>query len=403
MANAYANTGPAYFDENEGFLGPANLRVGDGRDTLRHARFNNEVREIVISAYDDSGRRVHVATLRGEEAPIEAFLQKLEDGTIVIPRIEDDPGALLGIINQFADVEPDLIIDTEAPPEFGKIPDPECFAAGTMIAMADGAEKPIEAMRVGDKVLGMQETGGGGPLQVGEVTTVWSRQVDHVLDFFGTQVTPGHHFLRGDGPKEGRYQALLDILCEDGVLLRKSGARVRAATNCKVGSEGDRLIPIDWTEDGGKTFQRDRIRLGTPFLLPGRQYITVQHFIAQLGYRLTEEGLVDYGDGQPPRPFQSKVPPPRPEAYVLAVSGKTLEELRQAPDDFERSGMPIFDPASLPGLHALEADPRLQAQKSRLQLGRGYTPGEAENAPAGNRKARRHAAAARRKSKPSLH
>jgi hypothetical protein len=52
------------------------------------------------------------------------------------------------------------------------------------------------------------------------VTRTFVNDVAHVLDFHGTGVTPGHAFLCGAGRFQGRHVPLLDILRDDGAMVR---------------------------------------------------------------------------------------------------------------------------------------------------------------------------------------
>ena len=62
------------------------------------------------------------------------------------------------------------------------------------------------------------------------VTRVFVNDVAHVLDFHGTGVTPGHVFLCGAGRFAGRHVPLIDILRDDGAVVRQDGSLMRAAT-----------------------------------------------------------------------------------------------------------------------------------------------------------------------------
>ena len=41
---------------------------------------------------------------------------------------------------------------------------------------------------------------------------------------------------------EGQHIPLMDIIRDDGVVVRMDGMEIWAATNCEVGSEGDRMV-----------------------------------------------------------------------------------------------------------------------------------------------------------------
>ncbi|MCA3492891.1 MAG: glycoside hydrolase family protein [Rhodobacter sp.] len=116
-----------------------------------------------------------------------------------------------------------------------------CFLPHTPITLADGTTKPIAAIRPGDMVLSPDKTGALVPARV---TRTFVNDVAHVLDFHGTGVTPGHVFLCGEGRFQGRHVPLIDILRDDGAVVRQDGSLMRASTGCAVGSDGDRLIEV---------------------------------------------------------------------------------------------------------------------------------------------------------------
>ncbi len=110
-----------------------------------------------------------------------------------------------------------------------------CFLPHTPITLADGTTKPIAAIRPGDMVLSPDRT---GTLVPARVTRTFVNDVAHVLDFHGTGVTPGHVFLCGAGRFQGRHVPLIDILRDDGAVVRQDGSLMRASTGCAVGSDG---------------------------------------------------------------------------------------------------------------------------------------------------------------------
>jgi hypothetical protein len=66
-----------------------------------------------------------------------------------------------------------------------------------------------------------------GTLVPARVTRTFVNDVAHVLDFHGTGVTPGHVFLCGAGRFKGRHVPLIDILRDDGAVVRQDGRRLR--------------------------------------------------------------------------------------------------------------------------------------------------------------------------------
>jgi len=73
-------------------------------------------------------------------------------------------------------------------------------------------------------------------------------------------VTPGHVFLCGAGRFQGRHVPLIDILRDDGAVVRQDGSLMRASTGCVVGSDGDRLIEVV-AADGTRGHLRAGMRL----------------------------------------------------------------------------------------------------------------------------------------------
>ncbi|MCA3508474.1 MAG: hypothetical protein IOD01_14565 [Rhodobacter sp.] len=141
-------------------------------------------------------------------------------------------------------------------------PEDQCFGASTPIDMwpldptvkagsvgiydeevvrAQIWRKPIEQIRADDIVVSFDRRGNLVPRRV---TRTFVNDVAHVLDFHGTGVTPGHVFLCGAGRFKGRHVPLIDILRDDGAVVRQDGSLMRASTGCAVGSDGDRVIEV---------------------------------------------------------------------------------------------------------------------------------------------------------------
>lgn len=204
-----------------------------------------------------------------------------------------------------------------------------CFAAGTQIDMADGSRKPIERVRIGDWVLAYQGEAamGRGALLPRKVTQTFATPGRLVLDFHGTKVTPGHVFLCGDGPYEGRYRMLLDILCDDGAVVARDGRRLRAATNFEVGGPEDAMIEVVCVGDGGTGVRaRGTVRAGTRLIWSDGGESTLFEAIRANGFRILEDGRV-VRPGEEPQPLYFGGDLPKPEDYVLRRSGLTLADL----------------------------------------------------------------------------
>lgn len=139
---------------------------------------------------------------------------------------------------------------------------PECFLSGTLVDMwplalpllpyPDGTyddalilshvwHKAIEDIAVGDVVVSYD---GDGCLKPGRVSRVFRNVATHILDFWGTGVTPGHAYLCGEGVFAGQHVPVMDILRSDGAIVRDDGGLIRAATGCEVGSPGDRMVHV---------------------------------------------------------------------------------------------------------------------------------------------------------------
>ena len=204
-----------------------------------------------------------------------------------------------------------------------------CFAAGTPIAMADGSQKPIERVRVGDEVLAYDtdDASGAGALTARRVTHTFITPDRMILDFHGLQVTPGHVFLCGEGAWAGKHRMLIDILREDGSIVGVDGVSRRAATNCPVDSEGDRFVELAYiTRAGESKHKTARIRAGTLLIDEAGEARSVLQCLEAEGYRLLEDGLVQK-PGEAPGPLKFFGTPPKPEDYVLQRSGLTLAEI----------------------------------------------------------------------------
>jgi hypothetical protein len=189
-----------------------------------------------------------------------------------------------------------------------------CFLPNTPILLADGTTKPIEAIRSEDRVMSYDNR---GILVPRRVTRVFVSDVAHVLDFHGTGVTPGHVFLCGAGRFAGRHVPLIDILRDDGAVVRQDGSLMRAATGCAVGSDADRLIEVVAAD--GTT---GRLRAGAR-VAAGTGQVTVSALIAQAGGTVCD-GRVSLPGAPALQPFAWAGSLPAPEDDVLRQSGVTL-------------------------------------------------------------------------------
>ena len=196
-------------------------------------------------------------------------------------------------------------------------------------------KKPIKLIQVGDLVVSFDDDGNLVP---GPVTRTFQNNAKILLNFHGTRVTPGHVYYRPDSKKSYKYETLIDVLRDDGVIQKQDGTLIRAATNVPVDSPRDgfvRAVAGKWKADG--TFEQTdegRIRLGTRFLVRGseeQKSFAVADLIERNGGVVGEDELIHVGDGPgAPLPWDFGDTLPKPEDFVLACSGTTLEDIYKA-------------------------------------------------------------------------
>ncbi|RED43339.1 LamG-like jellyroll fold domain-containing protein, partial [Aestuariispira insulae] len=97
-------------------------------------------------------------------------------------------------------------------PGFESLSSEDCFVAGTTILMADGAEKDIADIIVGDRVMAFD---GLGQLVSREVTRTFVKEKSKVVTVNGLRCSDGHRFLLSDG----RFKAVKDLNPEDQLVL----------------------------------------------------------------------------------------------------------------------------------------------------------------------------------------
>ena len=225
-------------------------------------------------------------------------------------------------------------------PEFAPTPQPAqrvdidgCFGLGTMIEMWDGTQKQIERIRVEDIVVSYDNNGKRVP---GRVSDTFEHEVKILLDVHGLKITPGHVTLCGDGKFDGRHVPIIDILRSDGALVKSHGEKIRATTNCPLGSKGDQKV---WAIAGEKLpngtvniHDKGQIRLGARYITDDGHDISLIDLIEASGGIVGEDGLIKTsanGEGAPFFwPFTEMLP--KPEDYVLQRSQVTLAEIYQA-------------------------------------------------------------------------
>ena len=196
-------------------------------------------------------------------------------------------------------------------------------------------KKPIELIAVGDIVVSFDDNDNLVP---GPVTRTFQNNAKILLDFHGTRVTPGHVYYRPDSKKSYKYETLIDVLRDDGVIKHQDGTLIRAATNVPVDSPRDgfvRAVAGKRKADGSfEQTDEGRIRLGTRFLVgtdKERKSWAVADLIAHNGGVVGEDELIHVGDN-PGVPFTWDFADtlPKPEDFVLACSGTTLEDIYKA-------------------------------------------------------------------------
>ena len=152
--------------------------------------------------------------------------------------------------------------------------------------------KQQDQIRVNDLVVSYDKR---GRLQPGRVSRTMVNSSTHILDFWGTGVTPGHAYYCVDGPFKNDHAPIMDILRTDSALKRSNGTIFRSTTNCDVGSIGDRMIHATASvkkPDGSWTPQKHgQIRFGTRISKPdGKRSISVMEIAERQGWNLTEDG-----------------------------------------------------------------------------------------------------------------
>lgn len=272
-----------------------------------------------------------------------------------------------------------------------------CFVAGTMVDMADGTQKPIEQITIGDQVMAFDPflNEGRGGLRASRVTQTHATPNRVVIDFHGTRVTPGHLFLCGDGPDEGDYAMLLDIIRADGAVVRADGSKVRAATNCALGSDGDRMLTVGYFIDSDDAYARQgevriaRIRAGTRLLSDDGKDWSFLDVLAEQAFEFRDDGLVAQA-GEEPHPFYYFGAPPKPEDYILKKSGFTLDQLLAEDATIgAEDGIPVPPAVRQPVNAPQTAQMQAVAKEMRRQQPKAQ--------PRGNRQERRRQKAVQRK------
>ena len=178
-------------------------------------------------------------------------------------------------------------------------------------------------------------------------------------------------------------------------LCRADESRVRAATNCALGSDGDRMLTVGYFIDSEDAHARQgevriaRIRAGTRLLSDDGKDWSFLDAMAEQDFEFFDDGLVAQA-GEEPHPFYYFGAPPKPEDYILKKSGFTLDQLlaedaTMAAED----GIPV-PPAARQPVNVPQTAP-MQAGTKELRRQQPQVP------PRGNRQERRRQKAVQRK------
>lgn len=310
--------------------------------------------------------------------------------------IESVPGLVWGYIGVNTLGIPVYIpvgpIEGHVPDLSGAVPS-HCFLSDTPIQMwpldpsikpcADGSydeafvlskvwEKPIVEIAIGDLVVSYDAKGRLAPKPV---TRTMENFSTHILDFWGTGVTPGHAYFCSDGKFKDQHVPLMDILRTDGAIMRTDGTVIRAATNCEVGSLGDLMVHAAATlqkPDGSWTPQNaGKVRFGTRIILPNGRHTSFLEMAQDEGWKVSDVGYMVAtmvgADGTVaerafhfPYAFDEELP--KPEDYILARSDISLEAIYAA-GEWEQIGTRMPAPDGMDDLNNNHTSTLLQPSK----------------------------------------
>lgn len=302
---------------------------------------------------------------------------------------------------------------------------PKCFLSDTSISMwptdphhkihLDGSydedlvlskawTKPIEEIEAGDLIVSYDDK---GRIQPGRVTRTMQNRATHILDFWGTGVTPGHAYLCGDGKFKGQHVPIMDILRTDGAIVRADGTLIRAATGCEVGSPGDQLVYVvlgDKQPNGMiKTREQGQLRAGTRVILENDRHYSLLELIVSNGGDVTEDGFIRAGVDGAKMPFRWTFSDhlPRPEDFILRRSNVTLDEIYAA-GEWEQIGTRMPAPDGMAGVPPHHMSTLLQPSRPEPNIPPAFAnhpdaPHNTKRAP--NRKQRKAAEAKLRRRK----
>ncbi|MEJ2818036.1 DUF4214 domain-containing protein [Caulobacter sp. CCG-8] len=184
-------------------------------------------------------------------------------------------------------------LKTMAVASFKTAPPPHCFAAGTPVLMADGSERAIEMLQVGDLVMAFD---GLGPLEARRVEQLHVNTTERFLLIDGrTLITPGHYVLTEDGSFD-RVEDVLEAgrrLVDVSGVVRSVDWREVSVANHLSGTSG---APVDlevWatynlTVEGLHTYVAGGLRVHND---------SAQELMALLGATIIDEGSYNPSTG----------------------------------------------------------------------------------------------------------
>ena len=177
-------------------------------------------------------------------------------------------------------------------------------------------------------------------------------------------------YFRPDSKKTDKFECLLDILRDDGMIQNVEGKNIRAATNVPVGDPRDGFVwAITQVRKDGILVEKERgrIRLGTRFIVDDKTSQCLADVIEAKGGIVGDDELIRFGDAAPaPFVWEHGAILPKPEDFVLACSRTTLEDIYKAGEwENRRPHMPapmVMDGGPVQPLSttALSAMPRNQ-------------------------------------------
>ena len=173
---------------------------------------------------------------------------------------------------------------------------PQCFLADTPILMADGTEKPIEDIQIGDLVAAFHpdDRQGLGKTVPKKVTRLFRNTTKTIIDLRGLKVTPGHRVLSDNG----EWLTIANVLRNDRCIVedRKSGAvLVRARTGVEAGTLKDTPIRVQFADPRTGMQRHAIVRAGIPAIVEKlgnnkAKLWTLADVLFDEGYTITADG-----------------------------------------------------------------------------------------------------------------